>query len=682
MAETGRDHGRTYGLGEKPGEVLGMQPGEPGWLDLPGCRRRASQWLPVARVDPARLRSRGLTAGVLLPASLLLLAGFLGSGSTLQAQEPGTAFPPMAEGYPGQQPAAASTAEGASGSSSVSASAPGASVPFSAGTGATGAESAGAAGDPPSRVVRLSALQGNVSAEPAGVNSFSPAELNGVLTAGDRIYTDTAAEAELQTGGIAVRLGGGADLTVTAMTDTLGQFGLAAGTAHLRSFTLDPGTVLELDSPEAAVTVLGPGDVRVEVDPRAHTTTVTLLSGQVQVDGLGSSQVLSPGQAVRLHGGDLDGGQAAYAEPLAPAAPDALDGFSDARDSLYASGTDAASPYVNADTVGGADLAAYGGWDTSDLGPVWFPVVAVDWQPYRFGHWRWIAPWGWTWVGAEPWGFAPFHYGRWAFLNSRWGWIPGSPVVRPVYAPALVAFAGGAQFSASLGYAPGLGIAAWFPLGAREPYIPPYGGSTLYLNRVNASNLYNPNAAEVRGFYNQRAVNVFTGTPAANRVYANRLVGTVAVPQTSFAAGLGVNHASLHLDAAALAAAPLIAHPLVTPERSMLIPGAPRALPPVLERPVLAGIAAPAGNEPAGAVLFHRAQPPATRPSFDQQREAMEGLEPGRPLTPAQLETLRPSHREGAPGTREVVSRPAPPRSTAEPAKPAPAASPGTTHLH
>lgn len=43
----------------------------------------------------------------------------------------------------------------------------------------------------------------------------------------------------------------------------------------------------------------------------------------------------------------------------------------------------------------------------------------------------------------EPWGFAPFHYGRWAWYRSVWLWVPGPIHVRPVYAPALVAWVGG-----------------------------------------------------------------------------------------------------------------------------------------------------------------------------------------------------------------------------------------------
>ena len=124
-----------------------------------------------------------------------------------------------------------------------------------------------------------------------------------------------------------------------------------------------------------------------------------------------------------------------------------------------------------------------------DYGPVWVPTgVAVGWAPYRFGHWVWIAPWGWTWVEDEPWGFAPFHYGRWVSVGGVWGWVPGPVAVRPVYAPALVAWVGGTpgfSFSVSIGAGGGIG---WFPLGPREVFVPGYRVSDAYVTRVNVTN--------------------------------------------------------------------------------------------------------------------------------------------------------------------------------------------------
>jgi hypothetical protein len=539
-----------------------------------------------------------------------------------------------------------------------------------------------AQGDPPAEVARISLMQGNVSVEPASVDQFSAAQVNDVLTSGDRVYADAGANAELETGELAVRMGQQTDLTITAMTDQLEQFGLAQGSVHLRSFALPLGTTVELDTPNAAVTVLQPGDVRVDVDPDGGTTTVEVVSGQAQVDGNGFQQVMEQGQRV-----ELEGSNPVSAQELDAATADGLDGFSGARDAAYENASQGEDAYVNPDTIGAEDLSANGDWETdADDGAVWYPTaVAVGWAPYSVGHWAWVAPWGWTWVDSYAWGFAPFHYGRWVHKGSRWGWVPGSTAVRPVYAPAMVAFVGGA------------GLTAWFPLGPHETYVPWYHASPLYENRVNVSNQYDRNANEVRAIYNQQTL---AGAYAAGgeRGYVNRSVATVAVTQASFAAGRPVSR----VNAEALAGAPVTPHPLVTPERTTVVAAAAKAVPARVARPVLAEKPAleertseaeeseeqpqvPVGGTLQGVVssgpgqrtvnapatLFHKAAPPEPRPSFDQQQKAIETSDPGRPLGPQQMENLRQNRPAGPPEQREAphsVARAAPA------ARPAPAA--------
>ncbi len=425
--------------------------------------------------------------------------------------------------------------------------------------------------DPPARVARVSVLQGNVSLQPSGVEDFSPASLNYPLTSGDRIYSDVGSLTELEAGGLAVRLGSGTDLSVTSMTDQLAQFGLGQGSVHIRSYDFDPNSTLEVDTPNVAVTVLAAGDVRVDVAPDGSSTQVTLLSGQARVDGPGFQQQLQPGESLQL-----TGSEPVYAQDVRRPRGDALDRFSNERDSAFQSSVAMESDYVNPDTIGAADLGQYGDWSNDgDYGAVWYPRgVAVDWQPYSFGHWAYIAPWGWTWVENEPWGFAPFHYGRWARFGPRWGWIPGPRVVRPVYSPALVAFVSG-----------GVGVTAWFPLGPREPYVPWYRTSSLYANRINVTNIYNRNTVEVRNIYNQRTTNIYINNTTVNRVYVNRQVATVAVPQNAFAGGRSVHEVSMHVSPQQFANAPVLMHPAATPTRAIMAPAPARVLPPSINRP-------------------------------------------------------------------------------------------------
>ncbi len=82
-----------------------------------------------------------------------------------------------------------------------------------------------------------------------------------------------------------------------------------------------------------------------------------------------------------------------------------------------------------------SDLAPYGNWVTvREYGDVWCPrAVAVGWQPYLRGEWRYT-DYGWTWVSFDPWGGVPYHYGTWV-ITPEWGWvwIPGT-----TWAPAWV----------------------------------------------------------------------------------------------------------------------------------------------------------------------------------------------------------------------------------------------------
>ena len=144
------------------------------------------------------------------------------------------------------------------------------------------------------------------------------------------------------------------------------------------------------------------------------------------------------GQSARFSGTD----QLNYDIAQMPRADD-FDNFAFERDHRE-DGAESAN-YVSPEMTGYEDLDDYGHWQyVGGYGTVWVPAnVASDWAPYRNGHWAYIDPWGWTWVEDEPWGFAPFHYGRWAYAGNRWCWVPGPVAVRPVYAPALVAFVGG-----------------------------------------------------------------------------------------------------------------------------------------------------------------------------------------------------------------------------------------------
>jgi hypothetical protein len=74
-----------------------------------------------------------------------------------------------------------------------------------------------------------------------------------------------------------------------------------------------------------------------------------------------------------------------------------------------------------------ASLSPHGEWIHYDRGLyVWRPhqVWGDYWQPYTVGRWVWTID-GWYWESDEPWGWATYHYGRWAYDDFYgWVWIP------------------------------------------------------------------------------------------------------------------------------------------------------------------------------------------------------------------------------------------------------------------
>jgi FecR protein len=530
--------------------------------------------------------------------------------------------------------------------------------------------------NPPSRVARVSYLKGKVSFQPAGQDQWSEATINFTVTTGDRLYTDKGARAELEVGPYTVRLAERTDLIVTNLNDEVMQLGLEGGTIRLSVYELSSGNTFEVDTPHAALTVLAPGTYRADAEPDENRTLVAVNSGSLEVSAEGISQTLQSGEAVELTG---ENGTEVASIPMP--ALDSFDQWSERRDARLSAS--ASAKYVSRGIAGYDDLDDYGRWEmVAEYGPVWYPTgLAPGWVPYRFGHWAWVDPWGWTWVEDEPWGFCPFHYGRWVFIGTAWGWIPGPYVPLPVYTPALVAFVGGSGFSVSVGVGP-VELAAWFPLGPDEPFFPWYHYGGDYLRIVNITNIRNvTNIANITNVTNISEVH-----------YKYRTVAATAVPARILSSGQPVAHHVVRVPPESLARAQVVPHPTVNPTVRAALPGRPVPPPPVTSRlvpargptaaagarrpssevrqppPVTARKAPPLENNrtpapsPTESVsprahivappretlppLITRSAPPPPHVPFAERRPLM-NEHPGRPLEPQQLEKLRTGRPPG-----------------------------------
>ncbi|HMN20427.1 MAG TPA: hypothetical protein PKA16_03440 [Ottowia sp.] len=335
--------------------------------------------------------------------------------------------------------------------------------------------------DPPSRVAYVSALEGTAEISQAPDRTqWAPATLNWPITTGTQLQVDSGSRVELDSGWLVLRLQGAADLDTTVLDDSTTQVALTSGSLSLRLRELEAGERVEIDTPQLAVVAQQPGEYRVDVDPDAGTTRVTVRAGAALLYGeAGQAMPLAGGSQVLVSGRSLG----LLAQGAAPGR-DAFEQWVALRDAQEDRSLSAS--YLPRDMPGYQELDAHGQWARdATWGPVWYPsIIIVDWAPYRYGRWIWIDPWGWTWVDDAPWGFAPFHYGRWIQIGMRWAWVPGPLVRRPVYAPALVQFfASGSGWSVSIGSSP-LGV-AWFPLAPGEAWQPHYHASPRYLRRIN-----------------------------------------------------------------------------------------------------------------------------------------------------------------------------------------------------
>jgi len=364
------------------------------------------------------------------------------------------------------------------------------------------APSSAAAADPPARVARLSYLAGAVSLRSSATAEWSAAERNRPLTTGDALWTDRDGRAELHFGSTALRLDHDTEIALLEVGSSAIQVKVSTGTVSLHVRDLEEGEEIEIATPQVAVLALRTGRYRIEVAPDGAATRVTTRTGTAELAADGLSAVVRAEQQAEIPGAT----GARYTVSPAPAA-DAFDTF--CLDRARREDLALAAKNVSSGVIGYEDLADHGEWRQAPAwGAVWMPRVPAGWVPYRFGHWIWLEPWGWTWIDDAPWGFAPFHYGRWLIIEARWCWIPGPFHRRPVWAPALVVFAGNDGFRFHVRIAAGVGV-AWFPLGPREVWLPPYRASRRYVTQVNITHTTILNETQIHStnIYRQRYAN-------------------------------------------------------------------------------------------------------------------------------------------------------------------------------
>jgi hypothetical protein len=330
--------------------------------------------------------------------------------------------------------------------------------------------------DLPVRVGRLAHIEGRVSLYQDPEAGWELGYVNSPITSENSVWADDGSRAELRVSGTAIRLDRLTQLDVARLDESELDAFVARGSVAVRVRHYESNERLVFSTPNARVRLRANGRYRIDFDPARYETHVTVFTGEARVGTDDGRMRVAAGRSVVIFGDPPE-----FFEE--PARSGDFDRWALARDDRWREGR--APTYVSTYMTGYEDLDANGRWSNEpDYGALWYPTrVAADWAPYRYGRWDYVRPWGWTWIDDAPWGYAPFHYGRWVYVRNRWAWHPGERVARPVWAPALVAWIGGSNFS--VGVSSGGPTVGWYPLSPWDRYQPWYQASPTYVNRVN-----------------------------------------------------------------------------------------------------------------------------------------------------------------------------------------------------
>jgi uncharacterized protein DUF6600 len=503
--------------------------------------------------------------------------------------------------------------------------------------------------EPPARVGRVSLVSGALAFYGPGDSDWSAAKVNLPVAAGAWLATDPQSRAELRIGADSLDLANDTQLDFAELRDRVMQVALTQGRVNLHLRRLQPDETAEIDVPRGGVWLLQPGAYDIDSGGPDLPTRVTVFEGSARFVGGGIDTLVKAGDVLVLSGAGT------LSAAVEHAAPDDFVRWCRAHD--YDEKRLASPHHVSPAMTGYEELDEYGEWAAAPAyGEVWYPrSVPAGWAPYRDGRWVWVEPWGWNWVDDAPWGFAPCHYGRWARIDDRWGWIPGGLAAAPVYAPALVAFipppASAVAVPVPIDAGPPVG---WFPLAPGEVYWPAYTRNPTYIRNVNITSV---NITKLDTIIAARPAAGGAPQQVAGQQFANRAAATV-VPSRALVESRQAAAAALAVPPQVLRQAAVAVTPPVLPR--------PAARAPAARAPAATAAAPPSGHTmpaaPGGAAAL--IQPPSSTAA----QAKLAGPAPRRP-------PIRPNFSELAPAPRVSPTAEVPRKSpTPQPGVQAPAA--------
>ena len=325
------------------------------------------------------------------------------------------------------------------------------------------------------RIVRVSALDGDVQVDRGDGQGFDKAILNMPIVNSARAWTRNDGQAEIEfEDGSTIRLAPNTivnfdDLSLTSSGERITKLTLQDGTAYF-DLNHHEHDVFELAVGHHTFEPLHATHFRVQVDGTG--TNIAVFKGDVRMTSATLAEVeVRKGETLTLDNSDPD--RYFLAKNIEDAPYDDWD--KERRDYRYHYAAQSQAPSgVN---YGFADLNYYGGFaNIPGCGNCWRPYSAAPgWDPFLDGSWIYYPSAGWTFVSAYPWGWTPYRYGEWVFApgygycwrpGRTWrNWSPapvvvttrGTPAPHPVPAPPIRPAGGGNSGVIAVGRGPTTG---------------------------------------------------------------------------------------------------------------------------------------------------------------------------------------------------------------------------------
>ena len=284
------------------------------------------------------------------------------------------------------------------------------------------------------RVARISFVRGDVQIRRAGSQDWEVAVLNLPIVEGDEIATDGNGRFEIQFNSYThLRVAENSQIKFVSLKDSGIAVSVPLGTVVLRTSEFDGSrSFFEFDAPKTTISIQKAGMYRIDAGvPDSLEVIISATDGgEARVYSADAGFTVKNGRRAKVFTGGNQSGEWETAEAARFA--DEFDTWALERDAIIAKRIQDAhyDRYYDRDIYGAEDLNDYGEWvHTRKYGYVWRPYrnsisQYSDWSPYRYGHWRWVPPYGWTWVNDEPWGWATYHHGRWVWDSGSWYWTP------------------------------------------------------------------------------------------------------------------------------------------------------------------------------------------------------------------------------------------------------------------